>query len=203
VLVEQNFRMGFLSSRSMLFMAGRSVLALLGLCLLHFVSLPTHGQTRETDLKAAFLFNIAQFVDWPTNVFSSTNSPFVIGILGNSNPFGKVLDGLVKNEKISGHPMEIKQCRSLSDLPSCQIVFITASESGHLGEILRWLDDKPILTVSDMDDFTGRGGMIYFYRAQNKIRLRINMRPAKEAKLTISSKLLRLAEVIGQPSATH
>jgi hypothetical protein len=194
--------MGFLSSRAILVMAGRAAFAFLCFCLFYFVPVPARGQTRETDLKAAFLFNMAQFVDWPTNVFSSTNSAFVIGIMGNSNPFGKVLDGLVKNEKISGHPMEIKQCRSLSELQSCQIVFITAAESSHLREILRWLDDKPILTVSDMDDFAGRGGMIYFYRAQNKIRLRINMRPVREAKLTISSKLLRLAEVMGQPSET-
>lgn len=158
------------------------------------------AQSRESDLKAAFVFNFAQFVEWPSEAFASTNSPFVIGILGNSNPFGKTLDELVAKEKTGGHPMEVRLFRSIEEVKQCHILFITSSEAPRLREIFAWLDNRPILTVGDIDEFIPRGGMIRLYTASNKIRIRISLEAAKRAKLNVSSKLLRLADVVDKQS---
>ena len=153
------------------------------------------AESREADLKAAFLFNFAQFVEWPASAHAQTNSPFVIGVLG-TNPFGKTLEELVQGESIQGHPIAVRQFSSTDSIGLCHILFISASESSRLGEILQDLRNRPILTVGDMEAFARGGGMIRFITVQNRIRFRINLAAVREAGLTISSKLLRLAEVV-------
>jgi hypothetical protein len=158
------------------------------------------AETKESDLKAAFVFNFSQFVEWPTNNFASTNSPFVIGVLGGSNDFVKTLSDLVRNEKNAGHPMTVRASRSVNDLRDCEIVYIGSSEAPRLREIMAHLRDRSVLTVSDMDDFIEQGGIIRLYTSNNKMRMKISLDAAKRSRLTISSKLLRLAEVVGKPN---
>lgn len=179
---------------------------ILGACLVTLALLllpaaqPATAQSRESDLKAAFVFNFSQFVEWPTNSFASTNAPFVIGVLGGSNDFLKTLNDLVHNEKTAGHSMSVRASRSINDLKDCQIVYVSSSEAPRIREIMDQLRDRPVLTVSDIDDFIEQGGIIRLYTAKNKMRMRISLDSAARAKLTISSKLLRLAEVVGKPN---
>ena len=156
---------------------------------------------KEYDLKALFLYNFPQFVDWPADTFASPTTPLVIGVLGQDR-FGKSLDDLTRtdsaNSRIGGTARKIKieRSRRFTDLQNCHILFIDQSESANLDEIFRKCCGKPILTVSDMEGFTRRGGMIQFItdEKEKKIRLRINNSSAKDAHLAISSKLLKLAQ---------
>ncbi len=84
--------------------------------------------TREYDLKAAFLFNFAQFVEWPASAFVSADEPFTIGVLGE-DPFGAALDDVIRNERVNGRPLVVRRCRSVDDSKGCQILFISKSES--------------------------------------------------------------------------
>jgi hypothetical protein len=165
------------------------------LCLLAFTPWRTHAQSKEYQIKAAFLFNFAQFVDWPTTAFTNTEAQFCIGILGD-DPFGTVLDEMVQGEKVNGHPLVIQRYLNVQDVKDCQILFICRSESEQTEQIVAGLKGKNILTVSDIEGFTKSGGIIQFTTEQNKIHLRISMEAAKNANLTISSKLLRLAEIV-------
>jgi len=151
--------------------------------------------SREYQLKAVFLYNFAQFTDWPTNAFASTNSPFVIGILG-ADPFGPALDNTVRSERAHGRPIVVERYRTVKEIKTCHILFISESETRYLDGILDALDHRPVLTVSDIDGAVFRGVMIRFRMENNKIRLRINMAAAKAAGLTFSSKLLRVADVV-------
>lgn len=151
--------------------------------------------SQEYRVKAAFLFNFAHFVEWPTNAFPTAESPLIIGVVGN-DPFGAVLDEIVRGESVNGHPMIVQRYRRGEEIKTCHILFISASERNQMPEILALLKGRSVLTVGDMEGFAQAGGMIRFLTEKNKIRFRINLEAAKAAHLTISSKLLKAAEVV-------
>ncbi len=152
----------------------------------------------EHQLKAVFLFNFAQFVDWQPAGAQDPRTPLLIGILGD-DPFGAFLDETVRGEHLGLRPFEIRRYRELRDIDVCNILFISRSENERVGQILAALQNRPILTVSDGADFAKRGGMIQFVNDKNRIRLRINLEAAQAANVVISSKLLRVAEIVRTP----
>ncbi len=153
------------------------------------------GKASEAQVKAVFLFNFAQFVDWPPAAFPDTDTPLVIGILG-ADPFEGFLDQTVRGEQLRGRVFQVRRFRSVEEIKTCHILFISRPTGDRLDEITASLKNRPILTVGDDDGFAERGGMIRFVTDRSRIRLQINPQAAEAAHLTISSKLLRVAEVI-------
>jgi len=151
--------------------------------------------TGEYELKAVFLFNFARFVEWPAAAFPGPEAPLVIGVLGD-DPFGPLLDEIVRGEKIGSHPLLVRRYRRIEEIGDCHILFIGAAAAGWLGRLPESTAGRSILTVSDADSRAVRGVMIRFLTAKNKIKLRINLEAAKAASLTFSSKLLRPAEIV-------
>ena len=149
----------------------------------------------EAQVKAVFLFNFAQFVDWPPEAIPDSQAPLIIGILGG-DPFGDFLDATVRGEHRGARPFVVHRYQRVEDITRCDILFISRSAGDRPDEILSRLKNRPILTVSDADGFAERGGMIRFVTDRSRIRLQINPEAAEAAHLTISSKLLRVAEVI-------
>ena len=149
----------------------------------------------EYQVKAVFLFNFSQFVDWPAAAFADGRAPLVIGVLG-SDPFGATLDEIVRGETVNGRPLAVRRYQSVEQIDVCHILFIERSQSERLDAVLAALKGRNVLTVGDFEGFARRGGMIRFMTVGNKIRLRINLAAAQEAKVTISSKLLRPAEIV-------
>ncbi len=171
----------------------RGMLLLFVLCL---SARPAMGQDAASyRIKAVFLYNFAQFTTWPESAFDGPKAPFVIGVLGK-DPFGTALDATVKGEEIGGRPIEVRRYRTASEIKNCQILFISASEQDRINPIIDSLAKKPVLTVGETERFALNGGMIRFLAENNKIRFRINAEAAEKAGLTISSKLLRLAEIV-------
>ena len=153
------------------------------------------AQSREYQIKAAFLYNFAQFIDWPSAAFANTNAPFNIGILGD-DPFDGSLDQTIQDETIGGHRIVAVRSQHIEDLKNCQMIFVCKSEKKHVGEILTELDSKPILTVSEIDGFAQRGGGINFFLAGTKVRFEINPGAAQSDGLKISSQLLSLGKIV-------
>jgi hypothetical protein len=149
----------------------------------------------EYQLKAVFLFNFAQFVEWPARKFPAPASPLIIGVLGD-DPFGPYLDELVRDEKVGGRPLVVRRSRSADDLTTCHMVFVGRSETRDLDRILAHLRGQSVLTVGDADLFTRLGGMVRFAMENGKIRLRINVEAARAGDLTISSKILRPGTIV-------
>jgi hypothetical protein len=148
------------------------------------------ASANEYQIKAAFLFNFAKFVIWPSHAFADANSPFVIGVLGQ-DPFGSYLDETVRGERIDNRPLVIQRYHNLSEIKNCHVLFISRSEAGRLNQIVASLKSRNLLIVSDTDG--GEGGVIIrFVTEGNRIRFKIDPQAAKAANLTISSKLLRL-----------
>jgi hypothetical protein len=150
---------------------------------------------REYQIKAVFLFNFAQFVEWPPEAFRGADEPFVIGILGD-DPFGPYLDEAVRGEKVNNRSISIVRFARPVDITTCHILYISRSEAGRLDQILSAIKGRSILTVSDVDQFSRLGGMIRFVTENNKVRLRIDNEAAKSAGLKISSKLLRPSQLV-------
>jgi hypothetical protein len=155
---------------------------------------------KEYDLKAAFLYHLTQFVEWPPEAFSVAEDPLVIGVLG-TDPFGKTLNEIARDEVVKNRKLIIQRYRNVDEIKSCHILFISQSETGRLDEIFSGLKGRNILTVGDTDGFAQRGGMVRFITEKNKIKLRINLDSVKAASLTISSKLLRAADLVGSNPA--
>lgn len=149
----------------------------------------------EYQVKAVFLYNFTQFVDWPAEAFAQPDAPLVIGILGQ-DPFEKFLDDVVRGEKTGGHPIIVKRFRDIDSARDCQLLFVGGAEPRRLDTVLAVLKDRMTLTVGDSGEFSKRGGMIDFITKQGKIRFQINMGTVRASKLTVSSKLLRLADIV-------
>jgi len=158
---------------------------------------PVNAAIPEYQLKAIFLFNFTQFVDWPPDTFADPNSPLTICVLGE-DPFGVVLDDAVRGEMVNGRPLIVQHYRSAAEIKNCQILFLSSSEAQHMAQTLENLKGRSILTVSDADGFVRSGGIIRMATVAHKVRLHINLDAAQAAKLTISSKLLRPAEIVNR-----
>jgi YfiR/HmsC-like len=149
----------------------------------------------EYQLKAIFLFNFAQFVEWPASAFPEPDTPLGICILGE-DPFGGYLDEAVRGETVANHPLAVRRYRAVVEIKGCHILFVSRQEQGRLSGILDSLKGQSVLTVSDAEGFASHGGMIRFVTDRNRIRLRINLEAARAANLTLSSKLLRPAQIV-------
>ncbi len=176
-----------------------SVMGLLTLIAVFLLSLTAYGtgaQSREYLVKAAFLYNFAKFVEWPNGAFADQSSPLFLCILGR-DPFGEALE-TIKGKRVMGREIVIKRYEDVGDIPAsgCNIVFISSSESKRLPSLLRTFEHLNVLTVSDMDGFARRGGIIGLITVKNKIRFEINVDAAERSHLRISSKLLRLSSIV-------
>lgn len=158
------------------------------------ITLPAqNAPSPEYQVKAVFLFNLAQFVEWSPKAFSDPRSPLVIGVLGE-DPFGSYLDETLRGETVRNRPLVLQRYRRVSEIRVCHVLFISRSENDRLEQIFAALRGRAVLTVGDAEDFVTRGGMIRLVKEKSKIRIRINLDAVRAAGLTISSKLLRLAE---------
>jgi uncharacterized protein DUF4154 len=175
-------------------MALLRVLRALALTLLLFAA-DGSAAPDEYRVKAVFLFNFSRFVEWPDSAFAAPDSPFVIGVFGH-DPFGPELDEVTNGESVNGRPLQIRRVASVEQARDCQILFIPSTEQVQLDAILAALDRRSTLTVSDLDGAATRGAMIRLVTDNNRIRLRVNVDSARAAGLTISSKLLRSAEIV-------
>lgn len=148
----------------------------------------------EYQVKAAFLFNFTKFVYWPEMAFNTPNAPFVIGIIGR-DPFGSYLEDIIANEKVGGHPIMVQRYPSLREITGCHILYISPNNVPIKNVIEAYRQKKNVLTVSDAGGLGNWEGIVSFYVEENKVKLRIGVKAAKNAELEISSKLLKIAKL--------
>ncbi len=173
-------------------MRSRATLMLwLGLLLTGGHSRAQDAPPTESQVKAAFLFNFAKFVEWPANTYANASVPLCIGVLGE-NPIGTDLEKFVRDKTLNRRSITVKECRTLDDAKHCQVLLISSSEKRPLPEIFDGLGGTNVLTVGETEGFIKSGGMINLFREGNKFRFEINDKTAKKAGLKIDSRLLEL-----------
>ncbi len=170
------------------------MLLLLGLLLNAPPSSFAEEVSREYTLKAAYVYRIAQFVDWPET--GAAPSSLGVCILG-TDPFGSAID-YIEEKTSRGRRFSLHRFASRESLGDCQMLFISASEADRMETILDGLAGHSVLTVSDAEDFARCGGMIGLVNRQGRVGLEINRKAAEAAGLQISAKLLELSRIVKQ-----
>jgi YfiR/HmsC-like len=146
----------------------------------------------EYQVKAAYLYNFGRFIEWPAKVTEAGGGSFPICVLGQ-DPFGPTLTATLSGETINGKSVVARRIPGPEEATDCRIVFISASESDRLKQILASLADASVLTVSDLPGFSQRGGMVQLTMEGNRVRFEVNLTSTARAGLTLSSELLKVA----------
>jgi hypothetical protein len=160
-------------------------------------AVPMQQVAQEYELKAVYLYNFLQFVQWPESQrLLSKDGAMVIGIVGDS-PFGEAFEVLQTTIRKSGmKPVRVIHYGSYHeglDMRNCHILFVSSSEKKNFAKIVADLRGAPVLTVADTENFLSSGGMINLVQSQGKIRWMINRAQADKAGLRFSAQLLTLA----------
>jgi hypothetical protein len=148
----------------------------------------------DYDVKAVYLYNFGRFVEWPASV-TAKRASFTVCVLGR-DPFGPALDATLQGETIGGKSVAAERISNPQEAVRCQIVFVSSAEDSRLNKIIDALDKEAALTVSDMPQFSQRGGMIQFVLEGNKVRFEVNLTAVQRAGLTLSSELLKVATTV-------
>ena len=148
----------------------------------------------EYQVKALFLYNFINFVDWPADSSFNSSPTANICIVGE-DPFGESLDD-IRGETAKGKKLAIKFYRPYDEPRGCHLLFIPASEKNHTGRILKSIRETGVLTVADTEESARQGAVIGFFIEQKKVRFAVNTEAARRAGLKISAKLLRLARIV-------
>jgi hypothetical protein len=150
------------------------------------------SQTANTDdVKAAFLFNFAKFVEWPSDATSGTGT-LSLGVVGN-DAISDALRVMTKDKTLGGKGISVRRASVGDDLASFNLLYIGQSEKARLADTLKRLEGAAVLTVSDAERFCEQGGVIGLVIVDNHVRFDVSLEAAERARLRVSSKLLNLA----------
>ncbi len=145
----------------------------------------------EQQLKAAFLVNFLKYIEWPGNGSSATICLFGRDQLG---PYLANYEG----RSVAGKELRVRRVNGPDQIADCQLVFVPDTEEARIGAVLRWLEGKPVLAVSDVDNFARQGGGIALARSEGRLQFDVNADSLTRAGLKPSSQMMRLArQVIG------
>jgi len=151
---------------------------------------------REYLIKAAILYNFAKFTRWPDAAFADADAPLDLCVIG-VDPFGKAL-ATIDGKRVGAHPLRTQLIADAAKVARCHLLFVSASEAERLGDILAATNGGAVLTVADLPGFARSGGVITLNVVEDRIRFDVNRSAADRAGLTLSAKLLRLAETVIQ-----
>jgi hypothetical protein len=161
----------------------------------------TNKTPTENEVKAAYVYNFAKFVSWPSQAFSSPNDPIKIGVFGD-NEFESLLESIVKDKTVQEHPIKVCHIKLPADFSSPHILYIGASELKRFKQIAEELRNLPVLTITEADTSFPSKGIMNLFVENGKVQFDVDIAKAERAHLQISSKLLRLARgTTGNPAA--
>jgi len=156
-----------------------------------------HAQSASgVDIKAAFIFNFAKFVEWPADQLPAGH-PLLIGVLGNDT-IADALYEIAKGKLIQGRPVYIKRLTVKDDIAKVHVLFIDRGANNRLPDLIEQLGmgTANVLTVSDADRFCASGGIIQFRHLDDRVQFDVHLQHAETAGLIINSKLLALAKTV-------
>ena len=153
-----------------------------------------HAQS-EDQIKAAFLFNFARYVEWPADALSESDASIRICMIG-SESFASVVSKIVSGKKVSERSVEVTTTTDLSAADQCHILYVGTDAGITAADVASSVAGRSVFTVADQPNFATKGGIANFIRTDNKVRFEINPDTAKAAGLKVSSRLLRLAKVV-------
>lgn len=146
----------------------------------------------EYQVKAAFLFNFAKFVEWPAQAPNASSDAIALCVFGK-NPFGTALDGIA-GKSIGNRKFVVREVSGAQQANKCHILFVAGSDRKRIRALLEEVKTSSMLTVGETEDFIGDGGIVSFRLKDARVHFEIDDAAAERAGLHISSKLLSLAD---------
>jgi uncharacterized protein DUF4154 len=157
---------------------------------------PAIAQTvSESQVKAAYLYNFAKFVEWPEQAFASPDAPIQLCVL-NDPSIGSELSQIVKGRAVANHPVKVVLVQSPEQSRTCHILFISRSQSGQARHSIDVLRNSSVLTVGETKGFVEDGGIMNFVLQDDRVQFQVNHKAARQAGLSLSSRLLAVAKVV-------
>jgi hypothetical protein len=154
-------------------------------------------RVKEYQVKALFLYNFANFVEWPADAFSSPTSPLKMCLYG-AVPFGEFLD-MVNGATIRDRVLDVIRTTDHGKIRSgCHILFVGIDRTNELEQFFKNINHLFVLSVGNTEDFASRGGVVNIMRTSDQQAFEINLTKAIENGLLISSDLLALARIINE-----
>lgn len=180
--------------------AARRTRALAAGLILAAIGLPLHADSLpdEYQVKAAFIYNFAKFVEWPAGVLGAKDLPLTVCLVGR-DPFGTAWAG-IEGRQVQGHPLQVKRGVVPGEAGGCHVLFIADSEERRVPALLTAVGSLPVLTVSDMEAFAEAGGAVGLVVAEGRLQFDTSLTALQRAGIRASSQVLKLARnVLGMP----
>lgn len=149
----------------------------------------------ERLVKAGLVYNIAKLTEWPSDAFPSADAPFTVCLMSGTRLDDEAFLA-IQNKLVHGRTLQVKHGIKLSDLHTCQVVFLNEEDRALQSAVIVALRARPVLTVSEIDDFADTGGMVALYLEDERVQFSINAEAAVQARLQINSQLLRMARIV-------
>jgi hypothetical protein len=182
-----------------LLLAGSTIAAVLLAVVLQFCgegkAVGLGERSGEYEVKAAFLFHFAQFVDWPEESFHGPNSPFVYCTIG-FDPFQGTLDSTLNGKTVGGRGFEVRHFKQAQEARGCHLLFIGEEQKRQIPGVLAQFRGAPVLIVGESEGFVEEGGMIGFSVEDSKVRFEVSLEAAQKSALKINARLLALAKTV-------
>ena len=154
-------------------------------------------QGLEYEVKAAYLYNIIDFVTWPSSAFANASDPIRVCIVG-ADPFGAVLDRTMAGPGPDKRAIVVERVRDENGVANCSLIFVPRASAARADAVIRSAAARPMLTVGDTPEFLDKGGMLAFAVDGGRVRFDVNPSAAAAKGLGLSSRLLRVARnVVG------
>jgi hypothetical protein len=147
----------------------------------------------EYQVKAAYFYNFAKFVEWPKDSFSTATEPIRLCVL-RDHLFQEELLQVVQGKILAGRAVEVLYIDAPEQARTCNALFVNAFQGRQIRRLMQALHGTSVLTVGETEEFLSEGGAIAFVVEGERVQFQISRKAASEARLFISSKMLSLAK---------
>ena len=152
----------------------------------------------EYSVKAALVLNFARFTEWPSEVFAAPTDTVDVCVIGD-----EVVEAAftsIDDESVGERRVRLMRLDTLRNLDNCQVLFVGGTDRSELPRIFTATEGRPVLTIGEMAGFAEAGGLVSFDTVRGKIRFSVNLEATRRAGLRLSSRLLKLAVIVGNTS---
>lgn len=149
----------------------------------------------DDELKAAYIARFTEFIEWPATTEKQYSSSFTICVF-HDHPIQSLLEELPRLMDVDGKPITIKRIDTPELSVKCEILFVPKAENGHISRIHEYTDKKPVLVINEVPSAQEHGQLISLYQDSERLRIQIHLRDAQASGFKISSRLLKLANVV-------
>lgn len=166
---------------------------MLAMAIFPLLAVAQSGKVLERQVKAAYLYKFAGFVEWPEGCFERPDSPLIIAVAG-ADPLAEQLESAIVGRNANGRPLQVRRLRAGDSLSGTHMLFLGATlDKSSALELIAATRGQPVLTVTDADERFGLGAMISFVMVDERLRFEVVLKHAMAAHLRISARMLQAA----------